>query len=123
MQTITEMKLLAEVLVKALKAYFCDNKEMLRFINEQVKDKNLTMKYIKGLLLSNFSKSYKLNENSLEKKFRKYLREIESKLSILFFFGLFFPLGLCFLILFQRINYIILISVLPLFFINDKAVS
>jgi len=73
--------------------------------------------YIKGLLLSNFSKSYRLNENSLEKKFRKYLREIESKLSILFFFGLFFPLGLCFLILFQRINFFILISVLPLFFI------
>ena len=79
--------------------------------------------YIKGLLLSNFSIGYKLNENSLEKKFRKYLREIESKLSILFFFGLFFPLGLCFLILFQRINYFILISVLPLFFISLRTLN
>ena len=79
--------------------------------------------YIKGLLLSNFSKSYRLNENSLEKKFRKYLREIESKLSILFFFGLFFPLGLCFLILFQKINFFILISVLPLFFISLKTLN
>ena len=45
------------------------------------------------------------------------MREIECKISIIFFFGLFFPLGLSFLILFQRINYLILISVLPLFFI------
>ena len=79
--------------------------------------------YIKGLLLSNFKNNFKLNENSLEKKFRKYLREIESKLSILFFFGLFFPLGLSFLILFQRINYFILISVLPLFFITLKTLN
>ena len=79
--------------------------------------------YLKGLLLSNFSNSYKLNEKSLEKKFRKFLREIESKLSILFFFGLFFPLGLCFLILFQRINYFILISILPLFYISLKALN
>ena len=79
--------------------------------------------YVKGLLLSNFSNSYRLNEKSLEKKFRKFLREIESKLSILFFFGLFFPLGLCFLILFQRINYFILISILPLFYISLKTLN
>jgi len=79
--------------------------------------------YVKELLLTNFSNSYKLNEKSLEKKFRKFLREIESKLSILFFFGLFFPLGLCFLILFQRINYFILISILPLFYISLKALN
>jgi hypothetical protein len=79
--------------------------------------------YIKGLLISDFKNNDVLNENSLEKKFRKYLREIESKLSILFFFGLFFPLGLSFLILFQRINYIILISVLPLFFLSLKTLN
>jgi len=79
--------------------------------------------YVKGLLLSNFSNSYRLNEKSLEKNFRKFLREIESKLSILFFIGLFFPLGLCFLILFQRINYFILISILPLFYISLKALN
>ncbi|NVM43608.1 MAG: hypothetical protein HWN79_01720 [Candidatus Lokiarchaeota archaeon] len=79
--------------------------------------------YIKGLLLSDFKNNYRQNENSLEKKFRKYLREIESKLSILFFFGLFFPLGLSFLILFQTINYFILISVLPLFFITLKTLN
>ena len=51
------------------------------------------------------------------------MREIESKLSILFFFGLFFPLGLSFLILFQRINYFVLISILPLFYISLKALN
>jgi len=79
--------------------------------------------YVKGLLLSNFSNNYRLKEKSLEKNFRKFLREIESKLSILFFFGLFFPLGLCFLILFQRINYFILISILPLFYISLKTLN
>ncbi|MFX0046859.1 MAG: hypothetical protein ACFE8G_01700 [Candidatus Hermodarchaeota archaeon] len=79
--------------------------------------------YMKELLVSNFSSNCRLNENSLEKEFRKYLREIESKLSILFFFGLFFPLGLCFLILFQTINYFILISILPLFFITLKILN
>jgi hypothetical protein len=64
--------------------------------------------YLKSLLLSNFTHNNIRNgfsENSLEKQFRTYLREIESKLTVLFFIGLFFPLGLCFLILFQRINY------------------
>ncbi len=93
---------------------------LLSKINTPSLDFNL---YVNGLLLSNFSNSYRLNEKSLEKKFRTFLREIESKLSILFFFGLFFPLGLCFLILFQRINYFILISILPLFYISLKALN
>jgi len=93
---------------------------LLSKINTPSLDFNL---YVKGLLLSNFSNNYRLNEKSLEKKFRTFLREIESKLSILFFFGLFFPLGLCFLILFQRINYFILISILPLFYISLKALN
>ncbi len=79
--------------------------------------------YLKSLLLSNFSHNNIRNgfsENSLEKQFRTYLREIESKLTVLFFIGLFFPLGLCFLILFQRINYFLLISILPLFFLSLK---
>ncbi|NHJ21456.1 MAG: hypothetical protein EAX91_10960 [Candidatus Lokiarchaeota archaeon] len=79
--------------------------------------------YIKRLLLSNFSYDNTFDDNSLEKKFRKYLREIESKLSILFFFGLFFPLGLCLLILFHRMNYLILVSTLPLFFISIRTLN
>jgi hypothetical protein len=79
--------------------------------------------YLKELLMSNFTYNENLPENSLEKKFQQYLREIESKLSVFFFVGLFFPLGICFLILFQKINFILLVIVLPLFFISIKALN
>ncbi|MBY9009671.1 MAG: hypothetical protein KGD74_07395 [Candidatus Lokiarchaeota archaeon] len=79
--------------------------------------------YLKELLISNFTYNETLTENSLEKKFRQYLREIESKLSVFFFIGLFFPLGMCFLILFQRINFFLLVIILPLFFISIKTLS
>ncbi|MFX1464259.1 MAG: hypothetical protein ACFFBF_14610 [Promethearchaeota archaeon] len=79
--------------------------------------------YIKNLLIKNFNTIYKLedNENSaLEKKFKIYLREIQSKISIFFFIGVFFPIGLCFLILFQIINLILLLFLIPffLYFLN-----
>ena len=79
--------------------------------------------YLKKLLISNFTYNETLTENSVEKKFRQYLREIESKLSVFFFIGLFFPLGLCFLILFQKINVILLIIMLPLFFLSIKTLN
>ena len=79
--------------------------------------------YLKELLISNFTYNETLAENSLEKKFRQYLREVESKLSVFFFIGLFFPLGMCFLILFQRINLILLVIMLPLFFISVKTLN
>jgi hypothetical protein len=43
------------------------------------------------------------------------LRDIEAKVSIIFFVGLFFPIGLCFLILFHKINYLMMILFVPLF--------
>jgi len=79
--------------------------------------------YLKELLISNFTYNETLTENSVEKKFRQYLREIESKLSVFFFIGLFFPLGVCFLILFQKINLILLVIMLPLYFILIKTLN
>jgi len=79
--------------------------------------------YLKELLISNFAYNETLTENSLEKKFRQYLREIESKLSVFFFIGLFFPLGICFIILFQKINFILLVIILPFFFISIKTLN
>ncbi|MEJ2294665.1 MAG: hypothetical protein P8Y23_07835 [Candidatus Lokiarchaeota archaeon] len=38
----------------------------------------------------------------LERRFKVYLRQIETRMSIVFFIGVFFPLGLCFLIMFNR---------------------
>jgi len=74
--------------------------------------------YLKNLLINNFNDNYefdKLTENSLEKNFKIYLKEIQSKISIIFFIGVFFPIGLCFLILFQIINIMILIFLVPFF--------
>ncbi|MFX0080129.1 MAG: hypothetical protein ACFE94_00080 [Candidatus Hodarchaeota archaeon] len=76
--------------------------------------------YIKSLIINKFE-SYDFDnftESSLENQFKIYLRQIQSKISILFFIGLFFPIGLCFLILFQLINVVFLIFFLPLFLIS-----
>ncbi len=73
--------------------------------------------FIKSLLINNFNyNDYgDANENTLEKQFNIYLRQIQSKISVLFFIGLFFPIGICFLILFQLINIIFLIFFIPFF--------
>jgi len=74
--------------------------------------------YLKNLLINNFDdrdEFEEVKESTLEKDFKIYLREIQSKISIIFFIGVFFPIGLCFLILFQLINIIILIFLIPLF--------
>jgi hypothetical protein len=76
--------------------------------------------YINGLLTNNFidNEYVNINENTLEKQFKVYLRQIQSKISILFFIGLFFPIGICFLILFQLINTFFLILFIPFFVIS-----
>jgi len=74
--------------------------------------------FLKNLLINNFnidSTFLDNNENDLDKKFKIFLRELQSRISIIFFVGLFFPLGLCFLILFQLINMIFLSLFVPLF--------
>ncbi len=75
-------------------------------------------RYLKDLLTSNFNNEsgfVDFKDNTLERKFKIYLRDIESKLSIIFFIGLFFPIGLCFLFSFQLINLIFTILSIPLF--------
>ncbi len=76
--------------------------------------------YIRELLVNNLNSDYKFNrfdENSSERSFRIVLRDVESKISIIFFIGLFLPIGLCFLIIFQQIHPILLILIIPLFLI------
>lgn len=91
-------------------------KELLKIITPSEDFNN----YVKELLVNNFNLSNTLNEytdSSLEKKFRIYLRQIQSKISILFFSGLFFPIGLCFLIIFQLIDLLFLMFFIPFFLI------
>ena len=76
--------------------------------------------YLKNLLINNFTYSHDNNaieETNSERNFRIILRDIESKISIIFFIGLFFPIGLCFLILFHQIDLIIMILFIPFFLI------
>ena len=75
-------------------------------------------KYLRHLLINNFDNRYEIDEfkeGTLEKNFKVYLREIQSKISIIFFIGIFFPIGLCFLILFQVIDLIIAVLLIPFF--------
>ena len=74
------------------------------------------------LKLNNFFYNYTFddyNEKSSEKNFKIFLRDIESKISILFFIGLFFPISLCFLIIFKIIDVIFLLFFIPFFFDPD----
>jgi hypothetical protein len=76
--------------------------------------------YLKNLTVNNFNYAYdsnKLEETKSERSFKIILRDIESKISIIFFIGLFFPIGLCFLILFHQIDYIIMILFIPFFLV------
>ena len=76
--------------------------------------------YVRDLVNNNFmvNDEYQhLDDTASERNFKVVLRDIETKISIVFFIGLFFPIGLCFLILFQQINIIIIILFIPFFFI------
>ena len=76
--------------------------------------------YIRILLINKFD-SYDFDnftESSLESHFKIYLRQVQSKISILFFIGLFFPIGLCFIILFQLIDVFFLLFFIPFFLVS-----
>lgn len=79
--------------------------------------------YLNELLIKNFENitiSNENYENSIEKQFKIYLRQIETRISIVFFVGLFFPLGLSFLVLFQRINSYFLFLFIAFFFLLQR---
>ena len=103
------------ILVKIHEGEIPEN-ELMRIITPS-RDFN---QYLKNLLINNFDDTYSLDEpteTTLEKNFKIYLKEIQSKISIIFFIGVFFPIGLCFLILFQLVNIITLIVLIPFFLI------
>lgn len=55
--------------------------------------------------------------NMLERRFKVYLRQIETRMSLVFFIGVFFPLGLTFLIMFYRSLLNFSFFFLPIFFL------
>ncbi len=76
--------------------------------------------YIKELLLCDFipeNKFDQIEDGSLEDSFKVFIKQLESRLSIFFFIGIFFPLGICFLILFQTINVVLSLIFIPIYFL------
>lgn len=90
---------------------------LLSRLNTPSKDFN---DYLKLLNLTNYRfipEREKLNEISTEDNFKVYLKEIESKISVFFFIGLFFPIGLCIFTIFYKIDLFYFILTMPLFLI------
>lgn len=76
--------------------------------------------YIKELLLRDFipqNKFEQFEDGSLENSFKVFIKQLESRLSIVFFIGIFFPLGTCFLILFQTISVVLPLILIPIYFL------
>ncbi len=70
--------------------------------------------YISELLITNFGTRGDYDENFAEKNFRVLLKSLDSKIGLIFFVGLFFPLVLCSFILFQNVKVLFAIFVAPL---------
>ena len=78
--------------------------------------------YLKELLLNQFETNNQEEqiEGSVERDFKVFIRQIESRLSIVFFIGIFFPIGICFLILFQIINMVVILLILLVYLVSLK---
>lgn len=75
-------------------------------------------KFLKELLIKKFDYNYRydyFSETSSEKNFRIVLKSIETKIGIVFFIGLFFPILLGFIVLFLRIGVLSTIFITPFF--------
>lgn len=76
--------------------------------------------YLRGLLINSFKNDNvltKIEEKTLEKNFKIFLRQIQNKIALLFFIGFFFPIGACFFILFQMINPLFIFVLIPILFL------
>ncbi|MFX0032689.1 MAG: hypothetical protein ACFE8E_07345 [Candidatus Hodarchaeota archaeon] len=108
-----------KVIIKKIQEGGAPERELINFISPS-KDFN---KYVRGLVLNNFKNQIfliKNDSNVLEEKFKIYLKQIETRLSIIFFTSLFFPLGLSFLLLFNSLNLYFLIILVPIFFLIQR---
>ncbi len=81
--------------------------------------------FINSLLISNFKLNLiKMNSNeSIEDKFTQFSRSTENRISIIFFIGIFFPIGLGFIYILQNINGVVILTSLLIFFVLIKIMS
>jgi hypothetical protein len=78
---------------------------------------NEYMKHILNNPHSNENLILDSDYNMLENRFKIYLHQIETRMSLVFFIGIFFPLGLCFLIMFYKILILISVFFIPVFYL------
>ncbi|MCP6718701.1 MAG: hypothetical protein KJI71_00530 [Patescibacteria group bacterium] len=89
-------------------------KELLKILTPS-SDFNM---YLQKLIVSNFNMSKtqeSVRDYVLEKQFKTYLKSLEGKLAIVFFVGLFLPLGVIFFFLFLQVSFLALLLIIPIF--------
>ncbi|MBD3193678.1 MAG: hypothetical protein GF317_01380 [Candidatus Lokiarchaeota archaeon] len=76
--------------------------------------------YLKSLLIKNFRVDIDLEGrewNSLEHSFKIFLRQLTTRISLIFFIGIFYPLGISFLVIFLPLNNFFLSFFSPFFIV------
>jgi len=90
--------------------------ELIRIITPSLDFNNYMKNYVLGPQI-NENLILEGDYNMLERRFKVYLRQIETRMSLVFFIGVFFPLALCFLIMFYRALLYFSFIFLPFFFL------
>ncbi|TFG03613.1 MAG: hypothetical protein EU542_01470 [Promethearchaeota archaeon] len=90
--------------------------ELIRIITPSLDFNNYMKNYVLGPQISE-NLVLEGDYNMLERRFKVYLRQIETRMSLVFFIGVFFPLALCFLIMFYRALLYFSFIFLPFFFL------
>ncbi|MHA1294712.1 MAG: hypothetical protein ACTSQJ_18905, partial [Promethearchaeota archaeon] len=94
----------------------CPENELLKITTPSEEFNN----YLQNLIINNFDLQddfVNIEDNSLERSFKIYLRDLESKISVIFFIGIFFPIGLCFFLILYYINFFFLFSAIFVFLV------
>ncbi|MBY9007103.1 MAG: hypothetical protein KGD63_10120 [Candidatus Lokiarchaeota archaeon] len=110
---------LSENYREILSKIHCGASPELELINCLYPSKDFII-YLKNLLTNNFQLDEYSDEYfsySKEKDFKVYLKQITTKLSIVFFVGVFFPIGFCFLLFLLSLNKFMMIMFIPMLII------
>jgi len=89
-------------LFKSILAKIHDGKNPEEELNKIISPSKDFNDYLRGLLINNFQNDKilaEIEEKTLEKDFKIFLRQVQNKIALLFFVGVFFPIGTCAFIL------------------------
>lgn len=102
---------------------FGDNPEKLLFRYKTSSKK--FRDFIDLLLLTNFKPNFKNLKSieSIEDKFEQHTKSVENRISIIFFLGLFFPIGISFVVILQILSGFATFFLIPLHFLLLKYIT